>query len=268
MAGTYPFWPGYPGPTVIEFRSSQTWVVPPNVDQIFVTAVSAGGGGGGGHNTAVTGGGGGGGGAGKPYHDFPVAVTPGETLTINVGASGVGGVGGASPTNGTGGGLTDILRAGGAVCFRSSNSGGGIAGTATTGGNGGGVGGSSFAQPGSAGASAGDAVAGGMFTAAKAPWLGDFSQAGGGGNNLGRAANAVNAVGHFGGGNTVNNGGGAGGTNSCASRMPTANTGGAAGGNGLSADPEAYGNGGGGGGGTGAGGNGGDGAPGILRIRY
>src|SRR3954469_1746562 len=63
-----------------------TFVVPANVSALRVNACGAGGGGGGGFATA--GGGGGGGGGGMQLRNEWVSVTPGETVTVTVGAAG------------------------------------------------------------------------------------------------------------------------------------------------------------------------------------
>lgn len=79
------------------FTSSGTWTAPAGVTSISVDAWG-GGGGGGGQNLTSDGGGGGGGGAYS--RAASVAVTPGNTYTVTVGAGGVAVVGG---TGGSGG---------------------------------------------------------------------------------------------------------------------------------------------------------------------
>jgi hypothetical protein len=95
----------------LEYNSSQitssgTFVVPAGVTTLDVLA-SGGGGGGGGGGTAHTGGGPSGGGGGGAQGSVPVftrvAVTPGETLTITIGAGGTAGAAG-SPGFGNNGG--------------------------------------------------------------------------------------------------------------------------------------------------------------------
>lgn len=85
--------------------SSTTWTVPADVGCIWVDACGGGGGGGGGDPTP--GGGGGGGGPSLAIRNFPLAVIPGETLTLSIGANGLGG---AAGQNGGDGGYTRILR--------------------------------------------------------------------------------------------------------------------------------------------------------------
>lgn len=111
------------GQIVFKNLGSQSWVVPPGVTKISAVAVGAGGGGGGG-TSGSSGGRGGGGGALVWGNDIP--VTPGETLTIVVGAGGKQGV---HAVNGTAGGYTE-LRRGGTVLMRAN---GGPAGPANSG---------------------------------------------------------------------------------------------------------------------------------------
>lgn len=99
---------------ILQFTSSNpSWIVPPNVNFIKVLACGGGGGGGGGGATSDTAGGsagGGGGGAGCLLTEDILIVTPGDELSINIGAGGVGGAGGIGgfdesfTTNGSAGG--------------------------------------------------------------------------------------------------------------------------------------------------------------------
>lgn len=68
--------------------STQSWTVPADVSQVYVTLVSGGGGGGGVPNATPRSGGGGGGGG---YRERYLSVTPGSTHTITIGAGGSGG---------------------------------------------------------------------------------------------------------------------------------------------------------------------------------
>lgn len=106
-----------------------TFVVPTGITNILVSAIGAGGGGGGGgggkqYGSSTTyyapGSAGGGGGYGNFSVDQSIAVTPGETLTVIIGAGGTGGtggVGGSSAANGTKGstGETTYLKRGNTV---------------------------------------------------------------------------------------------------------------------------------------------------------
>ena len=118
-----------------------TFKVPPGIREITVN-MSAGGGGGGGGTAFGSGSAGGGGGSGGYYVEQKMKVVPGETLTIGVGAGGLGaaiiGETSQAPQGGIGGASTVRGRAG-----QISASGGspGIGGYSTrTGGSGGGGG--------------------------------------------------------------------------------------------------------------------------------
>jgi hypothetical protein len=90
------------------FSSTGTFTVPAGVTELRVRLIGGGGGGGGGGSATMSSStlqaGGGGGGAGLVI-DQVIAVTPGQTLTLSVGAGGTGGPGGAANdhagTNGT-----------------------------------------------------------------------------------------------------------------------------------------------------------------------
>lgn len=79
------------------FTTTTTFVVPPDVGCIWIDGCGGGSGGGGGDPTP--GGGGGGGSATWVCRFFPLAVTPGETLTLTIGAGGLGGAPGANSSN-------------------------------------------------------------------------------------------------------------------------------------------------------------------------
>jgi hypothetical protein len=143
----------------ITYTSSTTWTVPSGVTTIYVNGIGgAGGGGGGGGKVTTTskngGGGGGGGGAGEYISNVALTVTPGEILTITIGAAGTAGTAGTGSTNiaataGGNGGNTTIV--------------GSVSGTIFTanGGTGGGPGGQGNATVGAAGTlGAGGVVAG------------------------------------------------------------------------------------------------------------
>ncbi len=119
-------------PVVIEITSSQDWQVPAGVTNVTVTTVGAGGGGKGGEGGAVEvsdGRGGLGGSAGQSATDTHT-VTPGQTISITIGAAGTGGAAGAGGGYPGGNG-----QAGGATSFGSlqtSNGGNGATGYAGT----------------------------------------------------------------------------------------------------------------------------------------
>ena len=87
-----------------------TFVVPPFVTGALVDAAGAGGGGGNGFPSASQASGGGGGGSGAILTGYPVILVPQSTLTIVVGAAGVGGI--VSGTIATAGGATMWLTEG------------------------------------------------------------------------------------------------------------------------------------------------------------
>jgi len=119
-----------------------TFVVPAGVYLVYVEV--QGGGAGGGGATASTGSGGGGGGGG--YAEGWVAVTPGQSITVIVGAGGTAG-NGATPTNGGAGGTSSF----GSTAPVSAT--GGAGGTTQSGGGGAGGSGSGgqINQPGGVG---------------------------------------------------------------------------------------------------------------------
>jgi hypothetical protein len=134
-----------PRSSSVSFPTAGTfsWVVPAGVLVIRAKVWGAGGGGGASNNDDSSGSGGGGGG----YAEGRIAVTPGQTLTIIVGAEGVGGVPGVSaPTQGGASSVAGTIAAtGGAVGSGSS------AGPAAFGGAGGSGSGGEIAINGRAG---------------------------------------------------------------------------------------------------------------------
>jgi hypothetical protein len=96
------------------FTSSGTYTVPAGITQIWVSGAGGGGGGGGGNqfSNGAQGAGGGGGYAGSSTLKTPVSVTPGQSLTITIGAGGAAGAGTSSLANagnGSAGGATTIV---------------------------------------------------------------------------------------------------------------------------------------------------------------
>lgn len=89
------------------FTAPGSWVCPRGVTQVFLTGCGGGGEGGGGRNGTTTPSEsprGGGGGAGALLGTAVVAVTPGTTYTVTIGAGGSGaGLGGTSPSAGADG---------------------------------------------------------------------------------------------------------------------------------------------------------------------
>lgn len=192
---------GYAGGRKQVFTSSGTFTVPGGVSQLYVSAVAGGGGAGGGAGSAgatssVGGGGGGGGGAGQSAQRQLLSVTPGQVISVSIGAGGGGGGGGAA--SGTAGGT------GGA----GSNT---VIGTITLAGGGGGAAGgpltSNVVGGGGAGGGGGSGYPGGS-DGTDGNYTGNGGASGsspfGGGGKSGRAAST-------GPGSNGSNGGGGGG---------------------------------------------------------
>lgn len=199
-----------PGTTIQMFTSSTSFVVPDGVT--YLRGKTWGGGGGGGGNTTQGGGGGGGGGG---YAENIIAVTPGETLTLTVGAGGTAGSnagGSAAANSGGNGGLTRILR--GATVLISANGGTGGEGSLSSGQGAHGPGGAGTVgavimtgSNGNAGSNAGTNGFGGFGGGAAAGGGGSAASSGlpsaangpggggaGGGGNYGGTAGAAGAI--------------------------------------------------------------------------
>ena len=84
------------------FDTTGSWTVPAGVTRARVSAWGGGGGGGGASDCGGAGFGGGAGGYGQSI----VSVTPGESVSVTIGAGGTAGVGGSNKTNGGSGGNT------------------------------------------------------------------------------------------------------------------------------------------------------------------
>lgn len=210
------------------YTVSTTWTAPAGVTSVDVE-VWGGGGAGGGQNSTSDGGGGGGGGAYSKV--IGVAVTPGNTYTVTVGAGGAGVSGG---TGGSGGdsyfiNVTTVLAKGGTGGARSTGTppaggagGAAAAGVGTTtfsGGDGGRGRNNNTGQGGPGGSSAGTAAIGtsgpdpwSTVTAAAAPAGGGIGGNGGNSGNNGSAPASGNGGGGGGSGDGTKTGGnGAGG---------------------------------------------------------
>ena len=193
-----------PGFSAIQsFTSSGTFVVPAGVTRTKVRLI--GGGGGGGGNTTQGGGGGGGGGG---YAELVVPVTPGQAISVTVGAGGAGGSnasGTAAGNNGQTGGTSSFGTAvaasggnggGGSLVGGQGNSGSGGIGLGGTVNMAGGAGNAGFSAgpngfgghgAGAAGGGGGGAASSGLPSAGAAPGGGG---AGGGGNFSGAPGGA------------------------------------------------------------------------------
>lgn len=252
--------------------ASTTWTVPPDVGCIWIDACGGGSGGGGGDSTP--GGGGGGGCAGFPCQQLPLAVTPGETLTLTIGA---GGAGGAVGQDGGSGGGTTLATASDPLAVYLPSGSNGLKGANPNGGGGGGAYHASYWGTAVVNA-AGGAAAGAESSALFAPkpftgWIGFAPMTGG---SAGGALSNTGGIAHgaktgvpqvwdgsalVAAGPTTGNASGGGGGHGGATPFGYAGKGGSNGAAGSNAT--GYGCGGGGGSGNTAGGNG---APGMIRI--
>ncbi len=201
-----------PGGTyTVDYTSNDAFVVPYGVTSVTVEAWGAGGGGGK-SNTANSNAGGGGGGGG--YARGVLSVTPGGSLTVNVGTGGTAGnpggdswFGSPSTVRGSGG------SGGGSPSSTSGGSGGSsnIGNEATFHGGGGGTGhsdgGNNSRRGGGGGGSATSTTNGG--TGAN----GDSNDGGGGGTGQGNGGNGTQGSNNGNPGNAPGGGGGGGGQN-------------------------------------------------------
>jgi len=252
-----------PGHGQVSYTSpgSYTFTVPEGIYEIFAQVWGAGGGGGGGGaggiygSDAGGGGGGGGGGGAGGYIEGWIPVSPGQTLSITVGAGGSGGSGGStSGAGGSPGGVGGVSSVGPLTAGGGDEGGGGNGGSTTSyAGGSGGSGGAGAGNTGNAPALSANwgGAAGSTGTAGETPPVVGDSVTGGSGGNAGGA--------------TVGGGGGSGGSGG--DSTPTA---GSAGANGAA--PGGGGGGGGGGGASnsafGAGGSGGSGGNGQVILEW
>lgn len=222
---------------------ASTCTVPAGVTSINVVATGAGGGGG---HTSHTGGHGG-------VVTATLAVTPGQTLNLFVGAGGSGGAfnyggGGGSSTNIDAGTANQFIAGGGGGGggFFSGNGGNGNGGNgsgscAGSGGSAGagGAGGSSYAPAGSAGSAGNGGAGGASGSGTAAGGAGAGAGAGGAGSNDGFNNRGAGGGGGFGGGGggcgyDMGSGGGGGSVGPAGVVYSVATNGGAAGGSGGS----------------------------------
>lgn len=212
--------------TTQTFTSSTSWTVPTGVTSAKIECWGAGGGG--------QGGSGGGGGGGEYARSNTVAVTPGESLTVTIGAGGSGGPGGAGGPGSNGGDTsvkrssTTLVIAHGGKGSNSATTAGGTGSTApvhyngggshanTTGTSTGGAGGGSSAGTGAAGntGASNSGTTGGA--GASAPSGGGAGGRGGNGTGSSGTAGTAGSVpggggGTGGAGSSSNSAGGAGG---------------------------------------------------------
>jgi hypothetical protein len=183
---------------VVNFTTTGSWTVPQGVTEIMVEAWGAGGAGGGNTNNGQGGAGGGGG----QYAKSNISVTPGQSLSINVGAGGTGSTGAGTNGGDTTLNSTTIVAKGGTGGATSDTGGQGVGNQAGSigdviyfGGDGSNVAGSS----GGGGGGAGSTGAGGPASGITAG-IGTLELGGNGGTGLSAGS----------GGNPGNNYGGAG----------------------------------------------------------
>lgn len=123
-------------PRLARFTSSGSFTVPAGVTTVFVSGCAGGGGGGagGGGNQSFYGSAGAGGGAGQAAIKQALTVTPGQSIAVNIGIAGSGGIGDSSSgTAATSGGATSFgslitLTGGGAGGNGTTVSSGGVSG--------------------------------------------------------------------------------------------------------------------------------------------
>jgi hypothetical protein len=214
--------------TLITTPGANSYVVPAGVHRVLIDGCGAGGGNGLGQASANTAGGGGGG-AAECSQGYPLAVTPGETLVVTVGAGVANATGGNTTITGADTAFPTLL--GGLV----GNIGGGVStGVGGVGGNGagplasaGGASGTSATQPtgvtqliisGPGGGGGGPTAATGGFGGTTGAYAGGSPGAGNGSGG--------------GGGSTPFGNGGTGGVAGSPGATPTIGYGGGAGGNG------------------------------------
>lgn len=254
--------------TIQTITASGSFVVPSNVNKIRILACGGGGGGGGGGASLVAQGAGGGaaGGSGAVLSMAEVATTPGESVTITIGAGGVAGAGvpAGNGTAGSAGGNTTVVGAAFSLTFYGGN-GGDFGDRGSASGNTGGPGGSTSTTS-----------YGGLF----------YTDGGAGGKGANTSAtpnvagtngtSSLYAIGGAGNATVANKRGGNGGGGGAGTGVGGAGALGNNNGNGAAGTAGSnYGSGGGGGSGSSAdpgvnltGGNGGAGAPGVVYIAY
>jgi uncharacterized repeat protein (TIGR01451 family) len=179
-----------PPATTMVYSADSSFVVPAGVTSITAKAWGAGGGGGGGGSNPGAAGGGG------AFAQATLSVTPGETISIEVGSGGdEGNPAGNAADGGGGGGSSALLRSGTNLVVAAGGGGGG---------------GGDNSNPGAGAGGAGGAATGlvGGDASANTTGGGGGTQVAGGGagasNNQGGQAGGLDQGGDGGGGNTAN----------------------------------------------------------------
>lgn len=238
---------------------SFTVTVPTRVTEMFAKLTAAGGGGGGGGRSGI-GGGGGAGGQGSAPVITAFSVTPGDVLTITLGAGGTAGLGAtaAAPvTGGSGGqgGVAEIVNNGTVTVCLVAGGAGGAGGVGATSGptSAGGTGVSSIYTANSFTSSGGNGGNGATVGTAGSQGGASFTSSGG----TGGAGTAGGAGGGGGGGAGLGNGANGGAGNTAGTAAVNAGSGGGGGGGGTNS-----------GSGTTTGKNGGAGASGSITLYW
>lgn len=262
----------------VEFNSqtfttlgSSSFTIPDNVYSISAVAIGGGGGGAGGLDDDR---GPSGGGGGELRYKNNISVTPGDSITVYVGAGGEGGLNSSSTSGNGEDGENSFIDVGGIIVLKANGGSGGIATSNTASGGAGGSGGTG--DGGGNGGDGGDAAfnsSGGAGGGA-----GGYSGTGGTGGTTNDNTGVTAGTGGAGGGGGSDTGGGAGGggvgldgegsSGAAGASGPTGGVGGSGGSQGESAGHGDGGNYGGGGGAPEDDANalGGDGAQGAIRI--
>lgn len=127
--------PSYAGMTSQVFTSNGTFTIPTGITKVKVTVVGGGGGSGGASASFCAAGYSGGGGGGGAAIKYLTGLTPGNTLTVTVGAAGT--AGSSSPGNGGTGGNSSVASGTQTITTVQGNGGVGSLANAPTGGAGG-----------------------------------------------------------------------------------------------------------------------------------
>ena len=209
---------GVPANSAVQVATVGTWTYVTHTALLNLIAMTGGGGaGGGGDNSAATAGGGGGG-AGATIASLPVAVTPGASLTLTVGA---GAASVAAGSSGGAGGTTFFTGALGPVPFAGPGSGGTVGG-ATTGGTAGsgGAAGDAFTGGGGGAGAAGTGSSSALLAVFNASMLPGNGGGGGGGTTAGAGGVGRGYTAGSSGGTATGGGGGGGGSEFGAAASP------------------------------------------------
>jgi hypothetical protein len=190
------------GEVAFTTAGTTSWTVPTGVTSVSAVVVG-GGGGGGGHSTTNVAGSGGGGGGGLRWINT-LAVTPGETITVVVGA---GGTGSATTTGGTGG--TSSLARGASNLINATGGSGGPYTGATT-----------IAAAGGSGSTIGGNIGGGNGGAGGVGTSGNDGGGGGGAGGYSGNGGAGNTAANVGGSAGAGGGGGGGGAANATADRP------------------------------------------------